>query len=403
MTVTNAFLTTSSESAFLPLHPFGGISLIERALLNLQRAGVRTCVVLAGPGQSEQLQGAIEKNRQITVPIVWLDKEAGARGHCADVQSDSYVLSYDMIFRPALLEEIARQEGRCKSPDVQRLDYGPVLVSSDRLSSVLGDEGFTNGSGDKGPRASTASGCGRDFYHRLGRGDILWKLEKKFLLALENPRDGIVDHYFNRKISRFVTRQIVTTQVTPNQVTALAFTIGLLGAGCFLFGHYTGTVAGAILLQISTILDCVDGEIARVKMLETDFGEWLDVTLDTIVHIAVFLCIGVAVWKQNAITVAPHLGGILALGAAIAFPLVTLAERTEEQGRRRAGWEDALLEKLVAGLTSRDYSLLVLLCAVFGTLAWFLWAAAAGAHVFWFVLAFLLWKAGRFTKLFHST
>ena len=116
-----------------------------------------------------------------------------------------------------------------------------------------------------------------------------------------------------------------------------------------------------------------------------------------------FLCIGVAVWKQNAITVAPLLGGILALGAAIAFPLVTLAERTEEQGRRRAGWEDALLEKLVAGLTSRDYSLLVLLCAVFGTLAWFLWAAAAGAHVFWFVLAFLLWKAGRFTKLFHSS
>jgi len=402
MIVTNAFLTTSGESAFQPLHSFGGISLIERALLNVQRVGVKTCFVLAGPGQSKHLQGAIERNPQITVPIVWFGKESEVREHCGDVQSDSYVLSYDMIFRPALLEEIARQEEQCTSADVQRLEDGPVLVSSNRLSSVLEDEAFTTGSGDKGTRASTAAGRGRDFYHRLGRGDILWKLEKEFLLALENPRDGIVDHYFNRKISRFVTRQILSTQVTPNQVTVLAFTTGMLGAGCFLLGHYTGTVAGAILLQISTILDCVDGEIARVKMLETDFGEWLDVTLDTLVHIAVFLCVGVAVWKQDAITAAPLLGGILALGAAIAFPLVTLAERTEEQGWRRAGWEDALLEKLVAGLTSRDYSLLVLLCAVFGTLAWFLLAAAVGAHVFWVVLVFLLWKAGRFTKLFCS-
>ena len=53
---------------------------------------------------------------------------------------------------------------------------------------------------------------------------------------------------------------------------------------------------------------------------------------------------------------------------------------------------------MVAGLTSRDYSLLVLLCAIAGKLAWFLWAAAIGAQVFWVMLLSLLWKAGRLRR-----
>ena len=54
---------------------------------------------------------------------------------------------------------------------------------------------------------------------------------------------------------------------------------------------------------------------------------------------------------------------------------------------------------MVGGLlTSRDYSLLVLLCALVGKLAWFLWAAAIGAQVFWVALFGLLWKAGRLRR-----
>ena len=78
--------------------------------------------------------------------------------------------------------------------------------------------------------------------------------------------------------------------------------------------------------------------------------------------------------------------------------MVTRAEKTEDAGRARGGWEDVWLDKMVAGLTSRDYSLLVLLCALVGKLAWFLWAAAIGAQVFWVVLLGLLWKAGRLRR-----
>jgi hypothetical protein len=53
---------------------------------------------------------------------------------------------------------------------------------------------------------------------------------------------------------------------------------------------------GALLAQGAAVLDCCDGEVARAKFLQSRAGYWLDVVSDTVVHIALFLGIGVAVW-----------------------------------------------------------------------------------------------------------
>ena len=189
---------------------------------------------------------------------------------------------------------------------------------------------------------------GQHFLYRLTQQDDWGAVEHSFLLTLENPRDGLVDAYLNRSCSRLLTRLFLRTPLTPNQITILSFLTGLLGASCFLFGSYGGSVLGALLLQFSTVLDCVDGEVARVKMLESPLGEWLDITLDTVVHIAIFLGVGVAVWKQDGLAAAPLLGGLLAAAAFISFPLVTRAEKTENAGRARGGWEDVWIEKMVS-------------------------------------------------------
>ncbi|HKA53021.1 MAG TPA: hypothetical protein VKJ47_05115, partial [Candidatus Binatia bacterium] len=63
---------------------------------------------------------------------------------------------------------------------------------------------------------------------------------------------------------------------------------------------------------------------------------------------------------------------------------------------RRGGWEDVVIKKLLAGLTTRDFSVLIVASALIGQLEWFLWGAAIGAHVFWLSLAWLLFRAGRF-------
>jgi phosphatidylglycerophosphate synthase len=234
------------------------------------------------------------------------------------------------------------------------------------------------------------------FVCHLTAGSDLARVEHDLLLSLENPRDGPVDTYFNRKLSRPITRWLLRTSLSPNHITVLSCMIGVFGALCFLPGGYWGPVLGALLLQFSVVLDCCDGEVARVKFMESPLGDWLDIVCDTVVHIAIFLGMGVAVWRNGATGHALALAGVLALGGALAFPLVTLAEKTEEAGNRRGGWEDVLIKKLLASLTTRDFSVLIIASALTGQLGWFLWGAAIGAQVFWLSLAWLLFRAGRF-------
>ena len=419
--VNSAVISTGGAEALSPLTQFGGLSLLKRALLTAQRAGARVCYVLARNEEAEVLQRSLENDTRLTADIVWitphgplppsepLSQRERGRGEGSSIDSfdpaqdrsdagHCLVFSCDTLFRPALIQDVgqAGEDGWLVrgGPNHATLAVVPLAQLSSLVVAWTQEESLPAEHPEQLPVLSPSP----HFLHRLTQHDDYGAIEQAFLLTLENPHDGLVDAYLNRTCSRLLTRLFLRTPLTPNQITVLSCLTGLLGASCFLLGSYGGTVLGALLLQFSTVLDCVDGEVARVKMLESPLGEWLDISLDTVVHIAIFLGVGVAVWKQDAIAAAPLLGGLLAAAAFISFPLVTRAEKTQEQGRARGGWEDVWLEKMVAGLTSRDYSLLVLLCAIAGKLAWFLWAAAIGAQVFWVVLLSLLWKAGRLRR-----
>ena len=53
--------------------------------------------------------------------------------------------------------------------------------------------------------------------------------------------------------------------------------------------NYWMRLFAAIFFLISITIDGVDGELARLKMVESDFGGTLDVITDNIVHAAVFI------------------------------------------------------------------------------------------------------------------
>jgi len=70
------------------------------------------------------------------------------------------------------------------------------------------------------------------------------------------------------------------TKITPNFVSLFSFILSLIGACFFFLGGYIKLVIGAILAQLSSIIDGCDGEIARLKFQATEFGEWFDAVLD---------------------------------------------------------------------------------------------------------------------------
>lgn len=73
--------------------------------------------------------------------------------------------------------------------------------------------------------------------------------------------DGIVSKYFNRHLSRPIASFLATrTTISPNAVTIFSFSVAILGAVGFLFAILW---LGGILAQTSSILDGVDGDLAK--------------------------------------------------------------------------------------------------------------------------------------------
>ena len=119
--------------------------------------------------------------------------------------------------------------------------------------------------------------------------------------------DGFFTTFFVSTWSRYVARWAARVGLTPNQVTFIALCIGLFGAAAFATGERAGYIAGAVLVYLSFVADCVDGQLARYTRSFSKFGAWLDSVFDRSKEYAAFagLAIGAGtpeVWALAAAT-----------------------------------------------------------------------------------------------------
>ncbi len=115
------------------------------------------------------------------------------------------------------------------------------------------------------------------FWIDVDNEESLKKAESRLLSTLKKTSDGPVSRYLNRPLSVRISRQLVKLQVTPNQVSVLSFIVGLVASLCFIVGN---AIIGAFLIQLSSILDGCDGEIARLKYGQSSLGDFVDAVLD---------------------------------------------------------------------------------------------------------------------------
>jgi phosphatidylglycerophosphate synthase len=98
--------------------------------------------------------------------------------------------------------------------------------------------------------------------------------------------DGFYSTFVLRRLSWRLTGLAERTGLTPNQVTLISFALGLVAAGCLAVGSRPWSIAGALLLQVCLVVDCVDGELARYRRRFSRFGAWLDATTDRVKEFA---------------------------------------------------------------------------------------------------------------------
>lgn len=337
----------------------GGVPLLVRTLLVLQRAGIERCTVVGGEVPADRrLRLACASAREMPAPSDDALRLVVGPGAVIDG-----ALVADLLARARPGEVLAVEE-----------DGARVRIAPGRLVAA------------NGAPARPAAGT-------LRRADAPG-VERVLLRGLENHHDGYVDVALYRRLSRPLTRLLLGTPLSPNAVTVIGIVLGVAGGLLLGAASLGGVAAGVLLLVVSGVLDCSDGELARLRLAESPLGHWLDMTGDLVVNVAVLAGVGLHLASTGRM---PGWGTFVLLGAGVlgAFGVISWSEQTEERRHRVPGWENRLLDGVLGPLTTRDWHVFVVGFALAGRTDAMVRGAAVGAHVFWAVTLIVLLRVLR--------
>lgn len=112
--------------------------------------------------------------------------------------------------------------------------------------------------------------------------------------------DGFYSTFIVRKLSKPVTAIALRLGISPNTITMVSFLLGIAAAAAFATGQWGWILAGAILLQVSLIVDCVDGEVARSTGTFSALGAWLDASTDRVKELLVYAGLALGAVQSGA-------------------------------------------------------------------------------------------------------
>ncbi len=328
-----------------------GLDLLDRLVISLHRGGV-TQIVLVG-----NVPPSLPRATALGIKV----EHAQA---CPTVDESVLVASDDVLAMPEDIRRVLEVGGRLVADGAEKLPLGMVGHLSATWRADL----------DQAPAVPARGPAAR-----VVDSDSARRAERLYWASLTSKSDGFVDRCFNRPVGRIASKLLVHTAVTPNQVSVCSVIIGLVSAALFAAGTASTALAGALCLQLSAIVDCVDGDLARALYKQSALGKWLDIVGDQVVHVAVFLCLGIGLWRSGSAAPVIALGVVAALGVVLSFTVILQTLRQPEL-RGQNG-----VQKLIDATTNRDFSVLLILFAFGGVLDWFMWMAAIGSHVFWIV------------------
>lgn len=125
-----------------------------------------------------------------------------------------------------------------------------------------------------------------------------WYSEYKNSLKMTEVEDYF-DLFFFRPLAFLFVKLIYRTSITPNQITLAALFIGVIAGIMYAQGLPYGFICGAILFVIYNVLDCSDGQLARLKKNGTHAGRIIDGIADYIATGSVFIGIGIGFGNQQ--------------------------------------------------------------------------------------------------------
>jgi phosphatidylglycerophosphate synthase len=340
--------------------------------------------VLMPGGENPTIAGlpARERNRRIL-------RRAGlvAVGDVPLSSDPVLVVQHSTLLTPAILEHLPPPDG----PHMLVGDCGqPVAVWGPGVL-LSGLEGFeTTRFGEA--RVVLPCGVAFDVSTRVGAR----KAGRALLKASGKETDGWVARNLNRPVSRAISTVFLRLGFTANQASALSLLLALSAAWFAAQTSWTSLVAAAALFHLASVIDGVDGEIARLTYTESPWGSRLDSLVDKSSHLICLVAFGVG-WVRTGLDTA----GLVLLGCVALLLVAALAQgaqfmrryapdpswwifidRCVDRAARQSGAPAFRMVRFVFALMRRDaFALIFLVLSFAGTRTIYFFALGFGAVV----------------------
>ncbi len=254
-----------------------GLTVLERTLWTLDRAGVKQVHILPN-GNRESLKTILSKERNWDLQI--MTHNGQTRDELLEAISPD-----DLVF--SLSEPLVMEASVPVTMLTEVLSETNTVISAKNKKILVGQSRFFK-------TKSTVESREIDlpfFCFAIKTAEDVKSVTNALIGSLTKPTDGWVSRTLNRHISTAISRVLAKTSVTPNQVTVVNGLVGFIPCYFMYEGGYWNWLIGTGILHLTSVVDGVDGEIARLKYKSSKFGQSLDTFFDYTTAVAALACL----------------------------------------------------------------------------------------------------------------
>jgi phosphatidylglycerophosphate synthase len=248
-----------------------GLTLRERAVRVAGRAGATRVLVVDAAADRERL-------------AAWWD--AGAK------QRLLVIRARDQVVHTPLVAPLCAQRADAIAVGPTQEYAGAFVAGGDAAARAIGalargddDEAAAPANAEKIAHGAIARAPVRDRSEKDAAARLLYRIVHK-------PQDNAITRYLYRPVSFPLTKLFLQTPITPNQISYIVGAMVAIGVYLTASASMNRVIAGTALCLAASYVDCCDGEVARLKLLSSKIGAWLDTIIDEISSVAYMAALG---------------------------------------------------------------------------------------------------------------